>query len=445
MENLSPDLTENLKKAGWIATSMIAGGGGGTVYRCINTKLCQAVRPFMPHRGPMGLSMEESIYEAKMVDQVLKILQEPFEAFGALKVPYQVEDEKTKVRLNQEIEAMGSCNHPALIHLFDYDKRGLPEWFVMEFHALGILTNHAHEYKGKPLDVLLAIRLLVEGLALVHEKGYVHRDIKPGNIFVASDRRLVLGDFGIVFTKEDDRTKITIPGQLEFSRDWIPDWVRNRELDDYKKKVDIFMLAKVIYFMVSGGKKVLASQIDDDEFNLMKTFPDINGIDLIYEFLLKAITNKEKDCKFEDANEFYHELNEIVDLLAYKPTPQLCFSFFPSHSTSYFNIPMTGGHGLKEIFSTEVLIPYGSKRFRAFARVATKVGMQSVQLRFKLKELESNTTQCGGKITPESGLWIDEMILQTPKFLPQGRYELIVDGNSDQVGGLLTGFNFYRE
>jgi len=401
----------------------------------------------MPHSGPISPPMEASIYEAKMIDQVIKTLQKPFQAFGALKVPHQVEDKKTKVRLNREIKAMGSCNHPALIDLLDYDKRELPEWFVMEFHALGVLKDYAHKYKGKLLDALLAVRPLVEGLALVHEKGYVHRDIKPGNIFVASDRRLVLGDFGIVFTKEDDRTKITMPGQLEFSRDWIPDWVRNRELDAYEKNVDIFMLAKVIYFMLSGGKKVLASQIDDDEFNLMKICPGIKGIDLIYEFLLKAICNKEKDCKFENAKDFYNGLNELIDFLAYKPSPQLCFNFFPSNSESYIKIPMTGDYGLKlkEIFSTQVLIAHGSKRFRAFARVTTTVDFAKVWLRFKLNKKESNTTQCGGPVTPKSGLWTDEMVLETPGVLPQGRYELTVEGNSDQAGGLLTGFNFYRD
>ena len=71
--------------------------------------------------------------------------------------------------------------------------------------------------------------------------------------------------------------------------------------------------------------------------------------------------------------------------------------------------------------------------------------MATVWFRFKLKERESNTTQCGGPITPESGFWTDEMVLEAPSLLPQGRYELIVEGNSDKAGGLLTGFNIYRD
>ena len=58
---------------------------------------------------------------------------------------------------------------------------------------------------------------IVDALASIHQKGLVHRDVKPGNIFVSDQDRLVLGDFGIVFpTEAEDRlTKLSTTQMLE--------------------------------------------------------------------------------------------------------------------------------------------------------------------------------------------------------------------------------------
>src|SRR5207247_1648122 len=96
---------------------------------------------------------------------------------------------------------------------------------------------------------------------------------KPKNIFIAPNDQLVLGDFGIIFPN-DGEERITKQGTLEFSRDWIPDWVRFAEIDKYGPKIDVFMVARVLYYMLSGGQKVLASQLNEDPFNLVQLLPE---------------------------------------------------------------------------------------------------------------------------------------------------------------------------
>jgi serine/threonine protein kinase len=296
----------NLGEAGWFATESIGKGGGGEVFRCFRTSVLDTFKPFISHAVAAHVVRipkpdEQNKYDAQVIDNLYQRLILKEWSVGALKVPHKITDSRSIDRLRREVKAMASVNHPALIKLLASDNNETPEWFVMQYHTRGTLANRAYEYEGKPLEVIRLVKPIVDGLALLHKNEYVHRDIKPGNIFIASDGHLVLGDFGIVFTRDDDRTRITNPGDLEFSRDWVPDWIRHRAIDDFPRSVDVFMLAKVVYYLVSGGKKVLATHIDEPEFDLRKLYPETRGIDLLYDLLLTCITPKERDCKIKDA------------------------------------------------------------------------------------------------------------------------------------------------
>jgi hypothetical protein len=78
--------------------------------------------------------------------------------------------------------------------------------------------------QGDVLGSLLAFRSLLEAVAKLHEKGYVHRDIKPDNIFVADDGHLVLGDFGLVIEPGAADGRLTDTYENVGSRDWMPGW-----------------------------------------------------------------------------------------------------------------------------------------------------------------------------------------------------------------------------
>ena len=64
-------------------------------------------------------------------------------------------------------------------------------------------------FKGEMLHSLEAFQSLVEGVCELHKAGIVHRDIKPQNVFLSDDHRLVLGDLGIVFFSDPSHTRVT--------------------------------------------------------------------------------------------------------------------------------------------------------------------------------------------------------------------------------------------
>lgn len=450
MPELTKELLSEIEKRGWIVGHKIGDGGGGIVLFSYKTILVEALVDFLKK----ARHMTSDLYQDKAMS--MRLIDNAFESarsgngLAALKMPHIVLergsiDEKTGKRLKREIKAMTSIDHSALIKILDHDTADLPKWFVMKYYPGGNLAGHVEGFKGNPLKTLVAIRPIIEGVSLLHKQAYIHRDIKPNNIFLDSEGRLILGDFGIVFIKEGDTTPLTQPGNLEFSRDWIPDWVRNRDLDAYSQKVDVFMLCKVIYYMVSGGKKVLASQIDEEEFDLTKLFPKVSGIDLIYDLVCQCVTNKEQQCKIDSAGALLVALDPIIGSLQEQLGAQLLFN--TTLRDVQLLIPMTGGLGAEVILETQIYLSRPTRRFIARAGILLTVrGIPiSASLKYRFGKKTSEEAIIKGDNT-RAKVWTNPISLLTPNPLLPGWYELTIEGWSDQVeSAWLADFTLYAD
>ena len=78
-----------------------------------------------------------------------------------------------------------------------------------EYHPNGKLSDTISNFEGNAYESLKAIRPLIEGVALLHKKKWVHRDIKPDNIFISTKSKLILGDFGLIYLKDDRQSRIS--------------------------------------------------------------------------------------------------------------------------------------------------------------------------------------------------------------------------------------------
>ena len=119
-------------------------------------------------------------------------------------------------RFEREVEALKSTQHPGVLKLIDANVE--ERWLVTEYHPSRSLAKAGPRYSGDALSALTASRSIVEAVAELHDKGYVHRDIKSNNVFLASDGRLVLGDFGIFF-EDEEHTRVTETFERVGSRD----------------------------------------------------------------------------------------------------------------------------------------------------------------------------------------------------------------------------------
>src|SRR5256714_3153352 len=100
-------------------------------------------------------------------------------------------------RLAQEARAAGSLNHPNVLAVHDVGTSAAGPYIVSELLTGSTLRERL---RGKPLPLKKALRYVVQlaqGLAAAHERGVIHCDVKPENLFVTDADRVKILDFGL--------------------------------------------------------------------------------------------------------------------------------------------------------------------------------------------------------------------------------------------------------
>ena len=416
------------------------------MYRCVPLSLLEQVKQFNLQSG--GISIPEATRLsicARLVDEIQHHLVLNHDGVAAVKVPHPSSDPSAIRRFQREIEAMKTCKHPSLIKLIDHGPVDTLSWFSMEYHPNGNLEDHVEPYRGKPLECLLAMRPIIEGTALLHGNGFIHRDIKPKNIFVSSEGKLILGDLGIIFPSQEEGDRLTRPSQTLVSRDWIPDWIRFSD-DPPEQQVDVFMLAKVMYFMVSGGRKVLASQLGEPTHSLETMFPGVPEIKDFQDMLRSCITLHKRDCEVEDAGGLLEVVDQLIDVFSDKARTQLLFNFISTHSTTELVIlrPDNEGSNYHRLKDIQVFLPFTCKRFLARARIISPGPQHEVTSTFVVDGQQSEPVITRlPRVDP--GSWSDEIVLRPSTPIERGWCTLAVNVTSPVDGGRITGFILYAE
>ena len=133
-------------------------------------------------------------------------------------LPNLASDPSLATRFDREARALAGASHPAIVAIFDVDPgdraSGREPFYVMELCDGGSLADRL---ATGPLDPEAAVHLLAavsEGLAALHDRGIVHRDVKPANILVCNGRPK-LADFGLARAEHPtDATSLTLAGTV---------------------------------------------------------------------------------------------------------------------------------------------------------------------------------------------------------------------------------------
>lgn len=186
----------------------------------------------------------------------------------ALKVASDALNPDIVTRFQDEMRILCKIEHDNVARLYDggTDDKGHP-FFVMEYLRDFIsLRRHLLEARGAglPLDQVKVIaRQFCTGLAQAHDKGIVHRDVKPENIMLINNRdglRVKVIDFGIAiapaFTTEEmnqgvmtHRPSVFSPGTTVYKS---PEQLENKPREQIKAAADVYSFALVVYEMLTG-------------------------------------------------------------------------------------------------------------------------------------------------------------------------------------------------
>jgi len=162
------------------------------------------------------------------------------------------------VRLRREIDIQQKLKHDSVVTLHDSYESGTSIYMVLEFVEGGVLVDKLMEMEiFMEEDVVHIMRQLLEGVAFLHSKGIVHRDLKLDNVLVQdmSQLKIKIADFGLsgqLFNETDTSDKVDIQHLKSFVG--TPKYMAP-EIDGvsaYDQSVDIWALGVIMYALLSG-------------------------------------------------------------------------------------------------------------------------------------------------------------------------------------------------
>lgn len=195
--------------------------------------------------GKLGAGAMATVHKAKQLslDRVvaIKILPRKFSSN-----PQFIE------RFYAEGRAAAALNHPNIVQAYDVGKSGEFHYFVMEFvdgrTVYDDIVKHKRYPEAEAIDVIIQI---AEALQHAHEKGLIHRDVKPKNIMITKEGVAKLADMGLARAMNDKEMAEAEAGKAFGTPYYIsPEQIRGEV--NITAAADIYSLGATLYHMVAG-------------------------------------------------------------------------------------------------------------------------------------------------------------------------------------------------
>ncbi len=288
-------------------------------------------------------------------------------------------DEDQKARFQREAKVVASLRHPNIVQVYDFDTADGHPYIVMEYFQGPSLANylrnlHERNARMQPAQIARLISKLAAALDYAHERGVVHRDIKPGNVLLhtksnddlnvtfTEDTEPVLTDFGLV--RIANATKQTASGMVSGTPAYLsPEQAQGLKVDH---RTDIYSLGIVLYEILAGQVPFEAESTWSMIYKqIHEPPPPIPDVQPAIQNVIDRALAKNPDERYQSCRELAADYLNAIGLIAEAAT--LSFSLPRSGTTpttppaasvsqSQIQVPVPGRRNLFPLIGAGILV-----------------------------------------------------------------------------------------
>jgi len=268
-------------------------------------------------RGAMGV-----VYKAEdpNLDRVVALKTIVIEADAEGRKEYER-------RFFLEAKAAGKLNHPNIVTVYDFGEEEGVAYLAMELVEGNDLRMRLKESAGQGLPAMDAVDVaqqVAEGLGYAHERGIVHRDIKPGNIMLQPRGQAKIMDFGLARMRVADH-KTSTGMVLGTPKYMSPEQVAGQPVD---QRSDVFSLGIVLHEMLTGTRLFAGEDAPQIMHNVVhvehepptRIKPELPAM---LDFVVARALKKDPALRYQDAFELSADLGSCLAELRGKAPPKV--------------------------------------------------------------------------------------------------------------------------
>src|SRR5436190_205190 len=192
-------------------------------------------------------------------------------------------------RFRREAQVLASLNHPNIAHVYGLEESGETRCIVMELVEGETLQERIKQGPVPVTEALTIAKQIVAALEAAHEKGVVHRDLKPGNVMLTSDGRVKVLDFGLAKAYDANPTSgisansptlasmaATNAGVILGTAAYMaPEQARGKVVD---KRADVWAFGCVLFEMLTGRHAFEGATVTDTLARVLEREPDWSAL-----------------------------------------------------------------------------------------------------------------------------------------------------------------------
>jgi len=235
-------------------------------------------------------------------------------------------DPERIVRFEREAKLLGSLNHGNIAVIHGFDNTDDIHYLVMEFVEGETLSARLEQGPLTVEEALPVARQMAEALEAAHDKGVIHRDLKPGNVMLRPDRSVKVLDFGLAkgtgsevggILDESSRTitaEHTAPGIILGTAAYMsPEQARGRPLD---KRTDIWSFGLILFECLTGERLFKGDSAAESMGAIMHKEPDWSLLPPetppTIQLLLRRCLTKDRKRRLHDIADARLEIDEAI-------------------------------------------------------------------------------------------------------------------------------------